>query len=323
MKLFKIIENIKKLIIFFKNNKKKKSEEEKLKFIRSTLFSIHNNLVLKNKNMAIFVFDRLGVDISIKGIYDGDILNNLKNSILNKKYFKKSVCLDIGANIGNHTVFFSNIFKKVYAFEPHPDNFDLLNINTKKIKNIKIFNFALSNKNELMPIIREEEQEHTSCKLVKKKDLKKNKYIEKILVSLKKFDDIYKKILKNEKISFIKLDVEYHEEFVLEGMKKVLKKHSPIICFEQHPNQFFLKNNEYSSTTVNILKEEGYKYFYELESIKRNWKLIKYQEYFNNFFFKILESILYGIPKNIFTKRKIMNFEKKKYSAIVASKNKL
>lgn len=323
MNILNIIENAKNLIFYLKHNKKKKSDEKKLKFVRSTLLSLHNNLVLKNKNIAIFAFDRLGVDITIKGIYDGEILNNLKNSTLNKKYFKKSACLDIGANIGNHTIFFSKIFKKVYAFEPHPDNFDLLNINTKKIKNIEIFNFGLSNKNELMPLIREEEQEHTSCKLVKKKDLKKNKYIEKNLVKLKKFDDIYKVILKNEKISFIKLDVEYHEEFVLEGMKRVLKKYSPIICFEQHPNQFFLKNNQYSSTTVNILKEQGYNYFYELESKKRNWKLIRYHEYFNNFFLKILESILYGIPKHIFTKRKILNFEKKKYSSIVASKDKL
>lgn len=49
MKLFKIIENTRKLIIFIKNHKKKKSEEKKLKSIRSTLFSIHNNLAFKKK----------------------------------------------------------------------------------------------------------------------------------------------------------------------------------------------------------------------------------------------------------------------------------
>ena len=54
--------------------------------------------------------------------------------------------VDIGANIGNHSIAFSKISKKVYSFEAHPRTFEILKFNTDKYKNIKIFNIGISNK---------------------------------------------------------------------------------------------------------------------------------------------------------------------------------
>ena len=48
-------------------------------------------------------------------------------------YFNGTV-LDIGANIGNHSLFFSNYFYKVLSFEPHPKIFKVLAINTEDKK---------------------------------------------------------------------------------------------------------------------------------------------------------------------------------------------
>ena len=48
---------------------------------------------------------------------------------INKNYKEQKEILDIGANIGNHTAFFAEFANCVFAFEPHPKNFKLLDIN--------------------------------------------------------------------------------------------------------------------------------------------------------------------------------------------------
>ena len=51
------------------------------------------------------------------------------------------IAIDVGANIGNHSIFFSKFFKKVYSFEPQESVFKLLenNVNMNNLENIKIF----------------------------------------------------------------------------------------------------------------------------------------------------------------------------------------
>ena len=53
--------------------------------------------------------------------------------------------LDIGANIGVTALYFSDIFPnaRIYAFEPAPDNFAILQINIANCARINGFNFAL------------------------------------------------------------------------------------------------------------------------------------------------------------------------------------
>jgi len=53
--------------------------------------------------------------------------------------------LDIGANVGVTALYFSQIFPnaKIYAFEPAPDNFAVLQKNVANCPRIRAFNFAL------------------------------------------------------------------------------------------------------------------------------------------------------------------------------------
>lgn len=75
-----------------------------------------------------------------KGEYIFEIINDTKDYyesiILNewvKKIGKPEVIFDIGANIGNHTVFFAKHTDalKIYSFEPYKINFERLNDNVK------------------------------------------------------------------------------------------------------------------------------------------------------------------------------------------------
>ena len=63
-----------------------------------------------------------------------------------KQYSNKEMnCLDIGANIGTHTVILGELFKTVYAFEPQKEAFEilLLNIKENNLSNVIGYNYGL------------------------------------------------------------------------------------------------------------------------------------------------------------------------------------
>ncbi len=63
---------------------------------------------------------------------------------------KDAVVVDLGANIGNASLYFAPYVKQVYAFEPNPLIFEALGKNTSEIENIKIFNYGVSYDNHTL-----------------------------------------------------------------------------------------------------------------------------------------------------------------------------
>lgn len=147
------------------------------------------------------------------------------------KYFKmyknkKLNCLDIGANIGTHSIYLSSLFNNVYAFEPQRRIFKILKLNKKlnKCNNLKLFNNGLG------------EGEYTIKMQCYDKNKKKNMggigIVEKNgceKINVKKLDSY-----KFKDIGLIKIDVEGYELNVFKGGIKTLKKWKPIILFEEH-----------------------------------------------------------------------------------------
>ena len=87
-----------------------------------------NYLSIKNlssfQQMAVFSSDHISHDINLDGIYEKDYLLTLINWLKEIQIdIFNGVAIDVGANIGNHSVFFSKFFKKVYSFEPNPKTF--------------------------------------------------------------------------------------------------------------------------------------------------------------------------------------------------------
>lgn len=144
-------------------------------------------------------------------------------------------------------------------------------------------------------------------------------------VQVKKFDDFFRNINEEKHISFIKLDIEQHEYFALQGMKQTIKENSPIICFEQHEHQFDYFNKVLSSDVINFLKNNNYLYFYEVLYI-RKWRFSKnnFANYtFVNKMLKVFEVILFGMPEASRYLTRINEFQRKFYQAIIASSKKL
>ena len=287
--------------------------------ILNVLKTNHNELINKYPNIAIFAFDRIGADISLLGMYEKEVLEGLKDFIFNKIDTQKSVCLDVGANIGNHTLYFAQFFNQVYSFEPHPEIFELLKFNVRKSKNVKVFQFGLSNKNDEMIIATDQDTSYGSSSLRNKVNSKFEKGADDFNVQVKKFDDFFNQINEENNISFVKLDIENHELKALQGMKKTLKQNSPIICFEQHANQFDNFGKELSSTTINFLKDNEYIFFYDLSS-SRDWRFFNYHYSFVKDIIKLFEVMLIGTPKITNKIVRINEFSRKKYYSIIASK---
>ena len=254
------------------------------------------NIEKKNPKFVIFNQDYVSNDILIDGYYEIKELRILNKWL--KKKIKFGVALDVGAYIGNHSLFFSKYFKKVISFEPNPDSFELLKLNVKEKKNIKIFNYGLSNKKSTKNFY-SYYSNYGGSSVIKNEKIPYKKF--KALFN--KFDQLNI----TERIDLIKIDVEGDELNVLKGLEKTLGKFSPIVLFESQKKD--IENG--SSKVINFLKSKKYNKFYSIENFK-------------NTNVNILDKVFY-IFKFLFISRKKYilrreNFEKKYYSLIIAEK---
>ena len=96
------------------------------------LLNYHTKYRTKYPNLVSPNFDYISTVCSVFGIYEKDELECIQTPL--KKYCKNKYIIDCGANIGNHTLFFSKFAKGVYSFEPNFVSYSCLKINTMKKK---------------------------------------------------------------------------------------------------------------------------------------------------------------------------------------------
>ena len=193
------------------------------------------------------------------------LINNIKK--YNLKYF-----IDIGANSGIYSLVVGKQFHKIKikSFEPVKKTIIKFKKNlrlNKKLKNIKLYKFGLSNKNSKLLMkakIRDGYIQSSGYGVVKKEDNLKNLHIENNIFKIG--DSIIK--LKNRDIS-IKIDAEGHEYEVLQGLKKLLNYNRIFLQIEIFDKNFN-KINKY-------LKKKKFKF---LNSIYNDGKT---DYYYKNF----------------------------------------
>jgi len=156
-----------------------------------------------------------------KSFYEQQLLDNWV-----AKYAKNAkIIYDIGANIGNHTVYFAKILnaEKIYSFEPMPINYKILekNISDNNIQNIvTACNVALGAETTSATMSIEQQNNNGTAKV----NLD-NSGGEK--VNIVTVDSLNLPLP-----DFIKIDVEGFELNVLKGMKEVLKNTDAPIWIE-------------------------------------------------------------------------------------------
>lgn len=205
-----------------------------------------------------------------------------------KKFIKSGTdSIDVGVYRGVYSYEMSKYSEKVHSFEPNPIIFKYINKNLKKfIKNIHLYNFALSNQNKTMnlkiPIrnsnsnkeIFEEYYEMGKATIHNENNFENYENFE---IQTKKIDELSF----DNKISFIKIDVEGHELEVIEGAKNTIKRDKPILLVEIE-KQYTKKE---VAESINFINSLGYKsYFFNKKDLKSTTELNNL-DLFNNFIF--------------------------------------
>ena len=146
-------------------------------------------------------------------------------------YIKKfDSAIDIGTWIGDSTVPISKQFKNVIGFEANPDIFlcCLENLKDRNIINCSVRNIAVSNTISEKDFFNGKStfsgwvSDRTSF------DISTHNHIKVKTVTLDSLN------LKD--IDFVKIDVDSHEGYLIEGAQNFLKENSPVILIENKPN---------------------------------------------------------------------------------------
>jgi FkbM family methyltransferase len=131
--------------------------------------------------------------------------------------------LDIGANVGIYSYHFRNTFKNIDAFEPL--NEITHRLQSTQNQSLKVHNVALSNKSgelqfhipsingKTFPPLASLEKRDGKCEV---------RTVKVDTVDSYDFDDV----------DLVKIDVEGHEKYVIEGARKVIEKNMPILIIE-------------------------------------------------------------------------------------------
>ncbi len=207
--------------------------------------------------------------------------------ILKDLIIKDTDTIDVGVYRGVHSYEMSKYSNKVHAFEPNPVIYkDLENYLSKIKSNIKLYNYALSNveeiKNLKIPlrnskINKDNYEEYYKMGLASIHESNTLATYESFQVKSIKLDNINI----DNKISLIKIDVEGHELEVINGGIKLINKYKPNLIIEIEERHSKRKVME----TINKISEIGYKVFVYNKYIKEI-KTEKNLDKFNNFIFK-------------------------------------
>jgi len=150
---------------------------------------------------------------------------------LNKFLKKHMVFVDIGANLGEYSLFAAKRVRdgKVLAFEPLPKMIKLLeeNVSLNHFQNVQIFTYGLSSKEGVLPI-HEIENAHEGLSTFFPGEQKSKNAFE---VHLKVFDAEFEG-MGVDRIDFIKMDIEGGELGALQGARKTIEKFRPVVMVE-------------------------------------------------------------------------------------------
>ena len=166
-----------------------------------------------------------------------DIPNSLFDEIIDSifsEYIKpRDTLIDVGANIGTHTIHLVNQVEKngkVYAFEPFENNLRELEkkININKLTTrVKTHQMALSN-NTGKSDFEIFKDRPAVCGFIERPWYDKSK-MEVITVEVDFIDNVFDKI---QKIDLIKIDAEGADFDIVKGARKCINYSRPLIVFE-------------------------------------------------------------------------------------------
>ncbi len=148
-----------------------------------------------------------------------------------------AVVIDVGANTGQHSLFYSRHAARVIAFEPFPPVIAAFKQNlaiNPHIKNIDLYEVGLGDANAELPFVAPVAGNHGqgSFRVDAPQDPGMKKLDQKLQIVI---GDEYLKGKELGPVAFIKVDIEGFEESALKGLRQIMEKHRPLMEVEVSP----------------------------------------------------------------------------------------
>lgn len=172
--------------------------------------------------------------------------SNIRN-IINDRLKNGGVFIDVGANVGIHTLVASKKAKEVIAIEPIPETAKRLaeNCIINNIKNVKILQCSVSNRNGQATIYKGGFGQNGASSFYPDENTTEGIKCEVLTLD---------SMIKEKKVDFIKIDAEGEDGRVLLGAKAIINRDLPIIIFE------YSKKWEKSGVSFSEIKDLLYMY---------------------------------------------------------------
>jgi FkbM family methyltransferase len=183
----------------------------------------------------------IDIQIRLYGAYERPVLFAMRDVLAERRPDGDGVAVDVGANVGTHTLFLANHAETVHAFEPWPTVLKRLvaTIEGNELKNVVVHPVGLAAEQGSLPF-HVPPGFNLGWGSFSDTYAGQNYESDVIQLPLVRGDDylIDKQV---ERIDVVKIDIEGYERPALEGMSKVLERDRPAVFFE-----------------LNVLNDEGF-----------------------------------------------------------------
>jgi FkbM family methyltransferase len=167
------------------------------------------------------------------GAFEKPLLYFLRDCLLGlgQSAEEKLVFCDVGANIGQHSLFMSRFAQQVHAFEPFSEVSARLDAHIKlnKIDNIRLHPLGLSDENGSLPFFAPAGSNRGVGSFVSDSIQRGNQAIGELRIA--RADDYFRE-QEITRVDLIKIDVEGFEARALAGMREILRQQRPVVVCE-------------------------------------------------------------------------------------------
>ena len=265
------------------------------RFVMNYLYWRQQEALKAYPQMCCYAFDAISLHLAVDGQYEKEeialILSHFRRRI------ESRTVIDVGANIGNHSLAFAEVAARVIALEPHPVTFKLLELNIRNHPNVTALNVGASDRTATLEAVTPPYNAGACA-------IGSDAPGERVALRVQPVDDLPD--LGN--VGLIKIDIEGHETEAIRGMQRLLREQEPLIVIEQNSDSI----GGGTSPAVELLRGLGYAHLYSIEK-RHPWRFP---------FGRVghaLESLVQGVPRLKGYLEPIQQLEQRDYSCLIAS----
>jgi len=192
----------------------------------------------RSQRMFVEVVSNIDRHVLSEGVFEKGVIDLLRD--LCTRTGRVDLLIDVGANIGNHTVALAPMFRHVESVEPHPILYRILEANVLRNGHghVRCHNFALAGESG-RGTLAEAEGNHALSRVRERSQLppevfglSAEKFGREYAIELRSAFEFVGQFGERLDRAFIKIDVEGMEGEILGALAPLLAHHRPLVGFE-------------------------------------------------------------------------------------------